>query len=296
MWPSALRLLFGKSTTAQREADAILDADGLPRCLPLPLPQRQFVFFHIPKSGGTAVATYLRNRYAGCRIVNYDHMANYCKDTLDRPGFTESIDLIHGHVPFSFLKRLRNSPFLFSIAREPVDRILSHYFYLRMGTSGMEAFFPGLVEAAMNLPLEDFVRCDHPHVLLWTRNFMTRQLADDHLNLDSLDDAGCLNRAVENLTAFEHIGLHEDMITSLNILQYAMGWEITDHLEEVNKTSERLAASDVSPDLQKTIRRRNADDVALYNIIRQRHHESASAMRPLIGRRRQAVASLIAAR
>src|SRR5262249_7444911 len=142
----------------------------------LPLPQRQIAFMHVPKCGGTAVATYLREQMGGCRLVNN-------LPVLQSLGGEDvrSIDLIHEHFSMDDTAIFDPHCFLFSIVRDPVDRMMSQYYSIRAGQSGLEEAFPALVEACNSLSFADFIEAADDDLTVWTRNAMARQFAGNHL-------------------------------------------------------------------------------------------------------------------
>ena len=108
----------------------------------LELSEIKFVFYHIPKCGGTSFRLafyeyfikiyrrknkiYLPELYDNVNLKNNDYMLRklYNKHKLTK------IKVLLGHTKVSEFKELLNDKvFKFTIIRNPIDRLISHYYY-----------------------------------------------------------------------------------------------------------------------------------------------------------------------
>jgi hypothetical protein len=267
---------------ARSPSASALDEHGQPLFRPLPLPQRQVAFLHVPKCGGTALALYLQEAMQPCRVVNNVEFLGGCD-----ASYVRTLDLVHGHFSMTEVAKLRPDCFLFTMFREPVDRLLSFYGSVRSGTSGLEAKYPALVAAAGTLSFEQFVESEDPQVSRWTRNPVTRQLSGE-LPARSQEHAAQMSteEALARLEEFDYIGVYEDFTTSINILQLFFNWPIVDRLPGVNVTPVRIGRAELSAAVAEKVTALNATDAALYEHARRHHKRVASALEPLIAGRR----------
>ena len=97
---------------------------------------RTLIFLHIPKAAGTTLNRIFRRRYRKSDIYMFD--GSYEKlDTFKKlpPERRRQIRLLCGHMPFGMHKYLLRLADYITILRDPVDRIVSHYFYVRRKTT-----------------------------------------------------------------------------------------------------------------------------------------------------------------
>ena len=91
-----------------------------------------FVFLHIPKTAGTSLSHLLRNKFATDSIKLIYSPAE-CARTLNEHAeeLDASIDCISGHIDYGIHHYLARDCVYFSMMREPVSRVLSHYHFTR---------------------------------------------------------------------------------------------------------------------------------------------------------------------
>jgi hypothetical protein len=95
--------------------------------MPIFRTERNLIYFcHVPKCGGAAITRYLRERFGSVAFFNARYF-DY-KDPWNRtsPQHISSDDL-SALFPASFFD------FVFAVVRNPVDRMISEYHYLRDG-------------------------------------------------------------------------------------------------------------------------------------------------------------------
>lgn len=91
-------------------------------------PEPKIIFLHIPKTAGQSVHEYLLRNFPRERIcparVN-EQLQAYATSELNR------YQVFSGHFDWSAFDELEGERFVFTILRDPMERILSFYFYLR---------------------------------------------------------------------------------------------------------------------------------------------------------------------
>jgi len=88
----------------------------------------KIIFLHIPKTAGQSVHAALINAYgpeAVCPARSNTQLYNMTISELNR------YQVFSGHLDWSLLDCIRGEKYIFTILREPMERILSFYFYLR---------------------------------------------------------------------------------------------------------------------------------------------------------------------
>jgi len=86
------------------------------------------LFLHIPKTAGQSVHQYLIDRFQAENVCPARDNAGF--DALDKEALS-NYQVYSGHVDWATFDKLDQIDFTFSILRDPLDRILSYYFYLR---------------------------------------------------------------------------------------------------------------------------------------------------------------------
>jgi hypothetical protein len=88
----------------------------------------KIIFLHIPKTAGQSVHAALENAYgkeAVCPARVNDQLRRYSVRELNQ------YKVFSGHLDWSMLDCIQGPRYVFTILREPMDRILSFYFFLR---------------------------------------------------------------------------------------------------------------------------------------------------------------------
>lgn len=133
----------------------------------------KIIFLHIPKTAGQSVHAALVNAFgaeAVCPARVNDQLRRMSISELNR------YQVFSGHFDWSLLDCIRGPKYVFTILREPIDRILSFYFYLRGEAEKLPADQRDSPErqglkAAFELSPRDYFLGGAPHL---------RRFLDDH--------------------------------------------------------------------------------------------------------------------
>jgi hypothetical protein len=137
---------------------------------------RQIVFLHIAKTAGTSISRYLNFAFPGSTVY---HQTAEEFDQADKPVL-EAFDIVQGHIANIHLHKLRDDRFVFTFLRDPVDRVLSMYHFLREQSHPLDATNPSspFVLAKQN-DLLSFLRLMSPSVRVLVSNHQTYALGLD---------------------------------------------------------------------------------------------------------------------
>ncbi|MGC2087563.1 MAG: sulfotransferase family 2 domain-containing protein [Bradyrhizobium sp.] len=253
------------------ERDRILRSLETLRTGKAPLPPglrgRQLCFLHIGKTAGTSVQHALFETMQGTAIL---HESLQSFDTVTAAEVAIN-DLVIGHFGYQHVAKLRGDRYLMTFLRDPVERVISNYHFLRSG-SPVSGYSQRATGAAKALTLSEFLRCDEPGVRMVTENFQAKALAFDIRPEHQHTIVDLHRQAAHNLATFDFVGIVEYFSESLLALSDAIGREVP--LKRMNAASERSSAATVSSDDLDLIRRLNAVDIALYAAARTRFEQT----------------------
>jgi hypothetical protein len=202
---------------------------------------RALFFFHVPKAGGTSVAGALANRFAA-----EERLSIYYDDDPDDAAINAA-RYVTGHVSMSILERFDRRPYSVTVLRDPIERALSMYSFLReleravTNRLGLQRY-----EAALRLAkehsLDDFIRVAPDLAEHYLGNWQSRMLGGKPLG--GTDER--LEDALAGLERCDFVGLADRPDESLDWLTRRLGWEPLTPLPRTNVTRTRLRRDDVS--------------------------------------------------
>lgn len=237
---------------------------------------RPFFFLHIPKSAGTSFGAFVGARFAPEKSLALRGVLAARHEVL--LADPDRYLLVQGHVPYDMHRIFRTRPFVFTILREPVERAISAYFYLRQlaarPVAGQDAAAPWVAAAAAagRTSLRDFVRTDpvlaarhigNIQVLLLSRNW-TPQYLSMLTTLSPDTTPAHLDRARENLVACDCFGLTERMPETIEMLSYTLRSEMLGYPGWANRTAVRAQLSELDSEELALLRAMTEHDQALY--------------------------------
>ena len=134
---------------------------------------KKVLFLHLPKTAGQSVHQLLLDTHGS---------ENVCpaRDNIQLAGITaeelEQYSVYSGHYDWNHFDSVKSDLFTFTILRDPLDRLLSFYFYLReqavvFKSRGELDSKPGLNAALQNTPYEYFVDPNNVHRAFIDENF-----------------------------------------------------------------------------------------------------------------------------
>lgn len=225
------------------------------------------VFTHIQKTAGNSVIAFLQRCLSTPRVVRIHELEMASRETIksaidSRFGL---YDVMSGHIPFSRrIDLLLDRPNVnISIMREPVDRVVSLYFYLKANESWLEQ---GKYITQNKLSLLEFATSE-----AYFDNHMVRMLCD--LEPTSVPIGQCSEEMLEQakiniVKNFLLVGLTEKIHEFLEVLAHMFCWSLEDVPRE-NVNELRSPISKFPKDVLDAVAERNKYDVALYEFAKE---------------------------
>jgi hypothetical protein len=185
-------------------------------------------FLHIPKTAGSTLRSVLDSEYPG----GVQSLGNMFKGTggvdeevlwlLTAADIPSETKLVTGHLPLLALEYLPVSTRNFTFLRDPVERTISHYFFLadqrEKGERGVRAKTSAAIRRGADL--RSALKAD----LLFPDNLQTRMLADDPA-VGGRCTERMLEEAKRNLSRkFRVFGLVERFDESLVLFWRTFNW------------------------------------------------------------------------
>lgn len=218
------------------------------------------VFLHIQKTAGTSIVNTAR-RYYGESITSHGDCWGHRPEEFSNTGF------VSGHIGYDFAKALIPSRYAFVFLRDPVERILSLYYFCR--TRDPDEF--PIYKKVSELDLEGFLEAGFTDPVvrnnIW--NNQVWQLAHGYASLDkrSIDDFApqqLLDLASAHLETLSFVGFTETFTEDRMAVLQGLGMPLVEENHAVNTNPGRPMASDVSSRAQKLLRQLTHLDQALY--------------------------------
>ncbi len=226
-------------------------------------PHPRLIFLHIPKTGGTTLTSVFSNRFEPEEtfdvhedndrpFASYRDMLQRVKDLPDQRA--ARIKFLHGHVPYGVHQSLPGSSTYVTMLRDPVDRVLSQYYFWKK-----TSFQPILDE-----DLPTFARNLVGHKL---DNYQVRLISGawDHQGPCSQE---LLEKAIYNLrNHFVSVGLTERFGESLLHLRKRLGWRSNPYYIKRNVARRRPGRDRIPQNVLAIIEEHNQLDMKLYEYV-----------------------------
>lgn len=229
--------------------------------------ERQLCFMHIGKTAGTSFFHLL------CEELNdlaHFHASPEAFDKLIQKDL-DNYKLITGHFSFNHTSRFRSDRYLITFLRDPVDRVLSNYYFLRNWDGVINDSNCEMVRYAKQLSLMEFLKCDNPQVESVTRNHQAYSIASDFRDLRKLSDRELRRKAIGNLELIDFIGITEEFEKSVEMLFSELGRSLSTSLERKNVTLNRLGVSGLKQEEMDLIMELNQIDMEVYLLAKRSH-------------------------
>jgi lipopolysaccharide transport system ATP-binding protein len=215
---------------------------------------RPLIFIHVKKAPGRSVEALLREHYGHPRerLFNgsgpdYEAFASLPQAERDQP------DLLMGHVVYGVHTLLSRPAQYITMLREPVDRVISHYYWFLERNPDHPAVQTGttLAEWAAGFDSDNLQVRYLSGLAQW--RVRRNQLAP-----------GALEAARRNLeTHVAAFGLTERFVDSLEAMAPVVGWGRVEPVHR-NATKVRIARDAIDPATERAIRANNELDIELY--------------------------------
>jgi len=233
------------------------------------------VFLHVPKTAGSSLTRIVLAQYNKEQIfaTEIGRLKASIEEFKTSPeSLRVRYRLVYGHMTFGLHSWLPQPASYLAMLREPIDRVVSLYYYLRESPGHhLYDYVTG-----NQVTLEEYVSSG---ITSATDNQMVRLISGGADQPVALYDHGgvpfgevsrtLLDQAKKNLVEhFSVVGLTEQFDRSVELMATVYGWNVSAY-ERVNVTKKRPAVRDLPRRTRKLIERHNELDLELYEFARQ---------------------------
>lgn len=238
-----------------------------------------YLFLHLPKTAGTTLRVLFGDVYGASSIFQayqyrtYDDVsAAFQKLTPDQQAKTA---FVSAHLPFGLHQKFDGDVRYVTMFRDPVERVVSTYYFLRDVITEDNAIFRG----GRKMSLREFVESG---VTGEVDNGLVRFVAgaNAHVPRGQVTDAD-LELAKENLrTRFAAIGFVEDFNESLVLFGRKLGWDRVPLYRKENANPGRPSMDKISPSDLEIVENSCRLDMELYQYARQLYEAEIATLGP----------------
>ena len=233
------------------------------------------VFFtHVPKTAGTS----MKERVFENWIQKHDAKKASCRGYGHLLRTQPRFGLLEGHYACGVHRLVWHveKPRYFVMLRDPVDRLVSHYHFIR--TCNNPWYRHPKLDEVREHDLVSFYRAPA------RQNVLTRYVAGigwewagRHLSLGGWPGRKCLQRAKSNLRdRYEAFGLRERFDVSARPFARHLRVPVAEVSERAKETSDRPTVSELPESTVQELRELNALDVKLYRFAVDHFEEQIS--------------------
>lgn len=226
---------------------------------------RKILFDHLPKCGGSTLNAYLEKHYPGEKIFSTDGLgpSKSVKFFKSLPEKTRhQYCLIKGHGANELLDYADHSCLKVTVLRDPVERIISHYYYAKRKPN--HYLYSKIHESSMSL--RDYASSDLSGEL---RNWYTTHFSGMPVDIAEENPETSVSKAADTLLkCYDVVGLLEDFSAFIKRLRKEANLIYKYDNNRVNVTENRLSIEDIPQSTIRKIEEVNHLDIALYSRIK----------------------------
>jgi len=222
----------------------------------------RYIFIHVPKTAGSSIIKVLEQilgpEAVASRIdahfdeINIEH---YCRHAM-----------IVGHLRYDQLAHFPDRRIL-TFLRDPVDVVLSKYFFYRhMNSQTADANVPH-VRLCKEFSLDEIVEQQDEFKTLF--NDAVWRFAAKGRHSYAMSENEALMLACERLSACDFVGIYENLADSIDLMSYTFSWPPIGELPYENVTAKRKSLRDMDSQTLRKLLNANHLDAELYRVGRE---------------------------
>ncbi len=234
--------------------------------------QQRLVFIHLPKTAGKYITNVFKSQFpdSECLIFLFDDI--FLKKIKNCN--VSNLHFFAGHLSVRYIDTIPSPKFIFTFLREPVDRILSSYWYWRQEhPEAVIGEFPKEKLTRQDMPWDlDLMRIlsDERDIKKYKeiKNAQAAQLADSIHERTIFDDRKLAEKAIEFIVdKLSYEGLYNQLEEDIQSILKLNNLKVAADNKVVNPTLFRKYRNDCSSELLQMIESTNKADFMVYNHV-----------------------------
>jgi hypothetical protein len=244
-------------------------------------------FYHIPKTGGMSLRGFLADQYPDqdrCPAEGWEELAAYDQSALAR------FRLFYGHLSANLTDYLPDGVRTLTFLRSPVGRTISTIRHLMRdpsfhpmheqfkGRTLREAIYDDELMLGLQNAQTTLLSCDVPveEMLAHVRQQIA---ANQFVDMGALQWTSSLQKALRTLEGYDFVGLMDHFKESLWAMCAQFGFAPPEVMPELNRATDEHVPTDLEDKDIAHIRSFLADDIKLYDTVRQRAFAQADRVK-----------------
>ena len=231
------------------------------------------IFLHIPKTAGTNIHNILHREYRSEERFSFVSTRDEEKFVSLSESEKEKIEILIGHQNFGLHEHFKRPSTYFSFMRNPVERIISAYYYYLNNPS-----FPAAIKMKENKinSLKEFVECG---LFPMEDNMQTRFIGGGRDIAFGKCTDELFEKAISNIEKyFSVVGTEEKYDESLLLLKNNYGWKKWPFYSRLNVNKKKPNISEFDLSTMNAIRNANLVDEKLYQYVKKRLKDRKSVV------------------
>ncbi len=219
------------------------------------------LFLHIQKTAGTSVVKMCREYYGETLVSHIDYRGR-------KPESFEETGFVSGHFGYGFARPLMGSRYSFTFLRDPVERVLSFYYFCCRSDPDAYEIYRLTQENTINDFLD--MGLDNPRVKTHIWNHQTWQLAcgwgnPSQKSILDYDGEAMLGEARTHLAEFDYVGFTESFDQDIHVILNSLGISRSAKALKTNAGGPRPRKTDLSSSIRERLARLTELDQTLYD-------------------------------
>lgn len=229
---------------------------------------KKVLFDHLPKCGGTTITYYIRSNYPAKKVFRIDG-SQPTASVKTFQSFPKRVRYryycVYGHFADQLMKLVHPETIAVTVFRDPVDRIISHYFYVKRRK---DHYLHNDVISG-KIKLEDYASSE---LSVELSNWLTAHfsgLSNEEV-LKNPEEA--LDLALHHIAnRYELIGFLDHIDIFINHLKVIAGFRKNFTNKKLNMSKNRIHFNQIPTTTKEIIAENNYLDILLYKKLRQEY-------------------------
>lgn len=232
----------------------------------------------MPKAAGTSITQVLEKNYSKNKVIDCVFMHDYRQ--YNKENFNDYL-LYKGHIHYEFARN--NFPLntkYITVLRDPVDRIISQYYYIKktpanfLSNPNIEVEQRRSIELAKNKGITDYLLADLPDIKQSTRNQQLNVLSEKQWFYVNEGNTEVMVKGVmKTLDSFDCVGVQEFLpffiLEMCNKFEFKYSTTPKVNINPDRQVEHNRLGKEEREEVLEIITRYNAEEIVVYNNVRK---------------------------